>query len=90
MTLRYRGRLHHIGVGNADKGWRVILLVAGREVRILSPRRLAVAPTDPGPDEGLSAHAVSEPDIYDVSRHLSPMSRDITVVGLAGFEPATP
>jgi len=50
VTLRYRSRLHHIGVGNAYKGWRVILLVAGREVQILgldgSPlRRLILDPT---------------------------------------------
>ncbi len=36
VTLRYRGRLHHIGVGRAYRGWRVVLLVAGRDVRILS------------------------------------------------------
>jgi len=36
VTLRYRSRLHHIGVGGAYKGWRVILLVAGRDIRILS------------------------------------------------------
>ena len=35
VTLRYQGRLHHIGVGRAYTGWRVILLVAGRDVRIL-------------------------------------------------------
>jgi transposase InsO family protein len=35
VTLRYRGRLHHIGVGRPYRGWRVILLVAGREVQIL-------------------------------------------------------
>ncbi len=35
MTLRYRGRIHHIGVGRPYAGWRVVLLVAGREVRIL-------------------------------------------------------
>ena len=50
VTLRYRGRLHHIGVGAAYKGWRVVLLVAGREIRILgldgSPlRRLILDPT---------------------------------------------
>jgi transposase InsO family protein len=50
VTLRYRGRLHHIGVGAAYKRWRVILLVAGREVRILSLdgsplRRLMLDPT---------------------------------------------
>jgi len=36
VTLRYRGRLHHIGIGAAYKGWRVILLVAGRDIRVLS------------------------------------------------------
>jgi hypothetical protein len=35
VTLRYRGRLHHIGVGRPYAGWRVVLLVAGLEVRIL-------------------------------------------------------
>ena len=35
VTIRYRGNLHHIGVGAAFKSWRVILLVAGREIRIL-------------------------------------------------------
>lgn len=35
VTLRYRGRLHHIGLGRAYAGWRVILLVAGRDIRIL-------------------------------------------------------
>ncbi len=29
VTLRHQGRLHHIGVGRAYRGWRVILLVAG-------------------------------------------------------------
>lgn len=35
VTLRYRSRLYHLGVGRAYAGWRVVLLVAGREVRIL-------------------------------------------------------
>ena len=35
MTLRYRGQLHHIGIGRAYAGWRVYLLVAGREVHVL-------------------------------------------------------
>jgi len=50
VTLRYRSRLHHIGVGHAYVGWRVILLVAGREVRILTLegdqlRRLVLDPS---------------------------------------------
>jgi transposase InsO family protein len=36
LTLRYRGRLYHLGVGAAYKGWRVILLVAGRDIRIIT------------------------------------------------------
>jgi transposase InsO family protein len=36
VTLRYRSKLHHIGMGRALKGTRVILLVAGRDVRVLS------------------------------------------------------
>ena len=35
VTLRYKGKLHHIGIGCPYAGWRVILLVAGLDVRIL-------------------------------------------------------
>ena len=50
VTLRYHSRLHHIGLGHPYVGWRVILLVAGREVRILTLdgdqlRRLILDPT---------------------------------------------
>jgi transposase InsO family protein len=36
VTLRHRTRLHHIGVGHAHKGKRVILLVDELDVRVLS------------------------------------------------------
>lgn len=36
VTLRHRGRLHHIGIGNPYAGWRIILLVADRDIRILT------------------------------------------------------
>lgn len=50
LTLRYRGRLHHIGVGAAYKGWRVVMLVDGRRIEIVgldgSPlRRLVLDPS---------------------------------------------
>lgn len=50
VSLRHEGRLHHLGVGRAYAGWRVILLVAGTDVRIIgadgSPlRRLTLDPT---------------------------------------------
>ena len=50
MTLRYRGRLHHIGIGTAYSGWRVAMLVDDRDIEIVgldgSPlRRLVLDPT---------------------------------------------
>jgi hypothetical protein len=50
VTLRYRGRLHHIGIGNAYTGWRVAMLIDDRNVEIValdrSPlRRLVLDPT---------------------------------------------
>src|SRR5207248_446840 len=52
VTLRYRGRMHHIGVGKPYKGWRIILLVAGREIRILTldGRQLHRLMLDPSKD----------------------------------------
>ena len=35
VTLRHKGKLHHIGVGCPYAGWRVIMLVAGLDMRIL-------------------------------------------------------
>jgi len=35
VTLRYRSQLFHIGVGRAHKGEQFVLLVAGREVRVI-------------------------------------------------------
>ena len=35
VTLRYKGKMHHIGVGCPYAGWRVVLLVAGLDVRVL-------------------------------------------------------
>ncbi len=50
VTLRHRGRLHHIGIGAAYKGWRVAMMVDGRDIEIValdgSPiRRLVLDPT---------------------------------------------
>ena len=36
VTLRYRSRLRHIALGSANRGRRVVLLVADRDVRVLS------------------------------------------------------
>jgi len=50
ITLRHRGRLHHIGIGNAYRGWRVAMLIDGLDIEIVgfdgSPlRRLVLDPT---------------------------------------------
>jgi hypothetical protein len=50
VTLRHKGRLHHIGIGAAYRGWRVVMLVAGLDVAILtldgaSLRHLTLDPT---------------------------------------------
>jgi hypothetical protein len=52
ITLRHRGRLHHIGISNAYAGWRVAMLVDGLDIEIEivgfdgSPlRRLVLDPT---------------------------------------------
>jgi transposase InsO family protein len=50
VTLRHRTRLHHIGVGHAHKGERVIMLVDGLDVKVLSDhgdllRHLTLDPT---------------------------------------------
>jgi transposase InsO family protein len=50
VTLRHRTRLHHIGIGHAHKGRRVIMVVDGLDVRVLSQdgellRHLTLDPT---------------------------------------------
>jgi hypothetical protein len=35
VTLRVQGQLHHIGVGRANSGTRIVLLVADLDVRII-------------------------------------------------------
>ncbi len=50
LTLRVDSRLHHIGLGARHKGQNVVLLIADRDVRILTPqgrvlRRLTLDPS---------------------------------------------
>jgi len=37
VTIRYQGRMHHVGVGRRFAGQRVLVLMAGRDVRMLTP-----------------------------------------------------
>jgi len=50
VTLRHRTRLHHIGIGHGHKGKRVVMLIDGLDVRVLSEdgeplRHLTLDPT---------------------------------------------
>jgi hypothetical protein len=50
VTLRHKGRLHHIGVGRAYAGWRVAMLIEGLDIEVVgldgSPlRHLVLDPT---------------------------------------------
>jgi transposase InsO family protein len=36
VTLRHNAQLHHIAIGSAYRHWRVIMLIAGLEIRILA------------------------------------------------------
>lgn len=50
VTLRYKGQIHHIGIGAVYRGWRIWLLVDDRDIEIVaidgSPlRRLRLDPT---------------------------------------------
>ncbi|MGH2826240.1 MAG: integrase core domain-containing protein [Actinomycetota bacterium] len=38
VTIRYKSKLHHIGMGRALAGTRIVLLVAGRNIRSSPPR----------------------------------------------------
>jgi transposase InsO family protein len=49
LTIRYNSRLHHIGMGARLKGQPVVMLIADRDIRIISPdgeplRRLSLDP----------------------------------------------
>jgi hypothetical protein len=71
-ALRYRSRLRHMAVGRANKGRRVVLLVVDRDDRVLSAegeilRRLMLDPSR-------RTSRLASSSVYDVSRHLSPMS----------------
>ncbi len=50
VTLRHKGRLHHIGIGRAYAGWRVAMLIEGLDIEVVgldgSPlRHLVLDPT---------------------------------------------
>ena len=62
VTLRYRGRLHHIGIGAAYSGWRVAMLVEDRDIEIVGLDGSPLAASRPRPDQGLPANPLNRRD----------------------------
>jgi hypothetical protein len=52
ITLRHKGRLHHIGIGAAYKGCHIVMLIAGLEIRTfdLEGNSLGHTKLDPSKD----------------------------------------
>jgi transposase InsO family protein len=42
ITIRHRSKLHHVGIGNRFAGERVIVLIAGRDIKVLSIDGVAI------------------------------------------------
>lgn len=78
ITLRYKTKLHHIGIGRDHRGKHVIVLRAGLDIRILTPegnllRRLTLDETKayhgtgrpPGPPKGRPLGKRNRATVYD-------------------------
>lgn len=76
VTLRYRSRLHHIGLGKARAGTPVILLVADRHIRIIATdtgqllRDLTLDPTRDYQPRNPKTTPSPAPIRNDVPRHV--------------------
>ncbi|MBA3430527.1 MAG: transposase [Actinobacteria bacterium] len=79
VTIRYRSKLHHFGMGRGLKGTRVILLVAGRQIRVLDKEGELC-----GSSSSIRAGTTSLGirlmglGVHYAPRHPSTMPRDIT------------
>jgi transposase InsO family protein len=56
VTLRYAGKLRHLGIGRAHKGRHVLILVDDRDVRVLSSDGEFIAELRIDPDRTYQAH----------------------------------
>jgi hypothetical protein len=82
VTLRHNSRLHHIGLGHAHNGTRVLVLAADLHVRVMTQdgqllRELELAPRRL-PTPRRQTRPQTPPNMHDVARHVFSMSRDIT------------
>jgi hypothetical protein len=75
LTIRYKGRLHHIGLGRRHADQTIAMLIAGRDIRILNDngeliRQLVLDPTrDYQPQTASYLSTITRDIVSDVSRH---------------------
>ena len=87
FTLRHGTRLHHVGVGRAHCGRRVIVLVADLDIRVLSEEGELLRHLTLDPEQGLPAprpegggHLVfAGSRVRDVPRHHIPALGSVLV-----------
>ena len=103
ITLRRAGRMHHLRIGAAHAGRRVLAIVDEQRGHGRRPRHrrdplgppdrarqgvLAQQTTRPRPMAGVSSDRLITGVAYDAT-HVSPMSRLMTMARPEGFEPPT-
>jgi transposase InsO family protein len=93
VTLRHNGKLHHIGIGRAHAGTRVLLLVQDLNIRVVNAdtgeliRELVLNPDKNYQPTGKPAGWPKKTPRPLRGFAVSSMSCDITVVAGVGFEP---
>jgi transposase InsO family protein len=94
VTLRHQGKLHHIGIGRAHAGTRVLLLVQDLHIRVINAdtgeliRELVLNPDKNYQPTGKPAGWPKKTPRPLRGFAVSPMSCDITCVAGDGFEPS--
>ena len=88
VTLRYLSKLRHIPVGAAHRNRKVLLLVAGADVRILTTDGTLLRQLTLDPDRSYQPLGARWPAHNDLPE-ASTMSCDRTEVDPRGFEPLT-
>jgi Integrase core domain len=79
VSLRFDSRLYKIGIGRAHKARSVKLLIADQKIRVIDSKGELIRELTLDPSRNYQPARLGT--VYDVSRHLSPMSCDITQCG---------
>jgi hypothetical protein len=94
VTLRHNGKLHHIGIGRAYAGTRILLLVQDLDIRVINAetgellRELVLNPDRNYQPTGRPSGWPKKTPRPLRGFAVSSMSRDITRVAGDGFEPS--